>query len=161
MYKTVALFGANGNIGNPILHALTACKKRSFTIRAFIPPKSTLKYSGGGGDITTFSPDLASVSTQELAPFLEGVDVVVSAVGSALLPRQHVIQDAAAQAGVRRFYISEFGMQQVLRLPGVEVGVVHPVGARLLASLASTASIGSAAVARRADAVGAVRCEPG
>ena len=131
-FKTIALFGANGQMGNPIFHALISCKDQSFKILAFIRPNSTLKYDGDTSTITIHCVDLARISAETLSVLLQDVDVVVSALGGSLLPRQRVIQDAVVQAVVKRFYPSEFGMHQISRLPDAGVGIIHPVRAPTL-----------------------------
>ncbi|PHH89620.1 hypothetical protein CDD83_5636 [Cordyceps sp. RAO-2017] len=73
---TVALFGANGNIGNAILHALASCQEREFKIIAFVRPNASLRYRGDARAIVSLSPDLATVSVHDLSPMLLGVDVV-------------------------------------------------------------------------------------
>lgn len=58
------------------------------------------------------------------------MDVVISALnGKKALEAQGGIQDAAWDAGVRRFFPSEFGLGMVYRLPGDEYGYgyLHPV----------------------------------
>ncbi|KAI2486253.1 NAD-binding protein [Pyrenophora tritici-repentis] len=37
-----------------------------------------------------------------------------------------MIQDAAADAGVKRFYPSEYGFHQIYRKPNDPMGYIHP-----------------------------------
>jgi hypothetical protein len=69
-----------------------------------------------------------NIATDDLAALLadEKVDVVFSALGGKILAKQNVVQDAAAKAGARRFYPSEFGMHHVVWLPDGDV-YLNPV----------------------------------
>jgi hypothetical protein len=125
-FRNVALFGANGNIGNAILHALVACKEKSFHILCIISPKSELKYFGDRRAIEVRKLDLAIAAEEEIAKVLDGIDVVLNALSGTVLQRQQCIQDAAAKAGVRRFYPSEFGMHHIPVLPR-HGPFLHPV----------------------------------
>jgi N-acetyl-gamma-glutamylphosphate reductase len=125
-FKTVALFGANGQIGSTILRALLNCRKQTFHIIQFIPPGAQSR-SQPADNLETKNIDLDAVSRQELASALKGVDVVVSAVNGKALESQGLIQDAAADAGVKRFYPSEYGFHQIYRKPGDPRGYLHPV----------------------------------
>jgi hypothetical protein len=51
---------------------------------------------------------------------------VVSALNGPALKAQATIQDAAADAGVKRFYPSEFGFHQIYRKPNDPMGYIHP-----------------------------------
>ncbi|KAJ4399600.1 hypothetical protein N0V91_009344 [Didymella pomorum] len=80
-FGTIALLGANGQIGDRIFNAQVSSKHKDFKIIAFAPPGS---------------------ESQQLAQDLEGVDATTALNGSAL-EAQGTIQDAAADAGVQRF----------------------------------------------------------
>ncbi|RAH76694.1 hypothetical protein BO86DRAFT_443031 [Aspergillus japonicus CBS 114.51] len=107
--RTIALFGANGQVGKAALEALMRCKD---------PPIHIL----------AFRVDLNIVACNNLATILADgkADVVISALGGQIINEQGLVQDAAAQAGVKRFYPSEFGMHQVVWLPD-EPAYVHPI----------------------------------
>ncbi|SCV33671.1 uncharacterized protein FFB14_04632 [Fusarium fujikuroi] len=122
---TVALFGANGTLGNRILHTLIVYPERPFDLVAFIRPESSLKIDHWVSNLTVYGVDLTLVDADNLNLMLAGVDVVVSAVGSAVLPYQQVIQDDAAKAGVRRFYPSSFGMPQVVRFEAQDFSMIN------------------------------------
>lgn len=133
---TVALLGANGQFGNAILHALLSCKEKNFNIVAFISPKADLKSNADVRKVKVVRMDLLTATVAEIAAALKGVEVVLSAVGGNILPRQLEIQDAAAEAGVRRFFPSEFGMHQVVQVPGMGgTSFVHPVCCKQIFSL--------------------------
>lgn len=119
----IALFGANGQIGERILQALISSKRQTFEIIAFIPPDSELQQSGNV-KVKTF--DLERATRDSLAKDLEGVDAVVSALNGPALEAQGTIQDAAADAGIKRFYPSEFGFHQTYRKPNDPLGYIHP-----------------------------------
>jgi uncharacterized protein YbjT (DUF2867 family) len=124
-FKTVALFGANGQIGERILNALLSCKRHTFNVIAFIPPGIELQQASNANlDVRTF--DAKDASREGLVKELEGVEAVVSALNGPALKAQAVIQDAAADAGVKRFVPSEFGFHQIYRKPNDPMGYIHP-----------------------------------
>ncbi|KAF7588649.1 hypothetical protein BBP40_005431 [Aspergillus hancockii] len=134
--QKVALLGANGQIGNAILHALFSCKEQAFDIIAFIPPNSSLKFYGDARKIAIKDIDLAQATIADLVAAFAGASVLVSALGGKLLSRQGLIQDAAEIAGVRRFYPSEFGMHHVVQMPNHDV-YIHPTWAQKIRCLDS------------------------
>lgn len=133
-FKTIALFGANGQIGNCILRALLGCKRQSFTIIAFISPNKKLQIAEQAQHVETYAFDLTTARREDLAAALKDVDVVVSALNGKALEAQGLIQDAAADAGVKRFYPSEYGMHNIYRKPGDPRGYIHPVSPPLFIS---------------------------
>ncbi|OJD31683.1 nad-binding protein [Diplodia corticola] len=126
-FETIALFGANGQIGQRILERLSHNPTHNFTVRAFIPPDDDLACAGNDHKtvIKSFDPD--DSLRQGLARDLEGADVVISALSGRALDAQPLIQDAAADAGVKRFYPSEYGMHLIYRKPDDPWGYLHPV----------------------------------
>jgi hypothetical protein len=75
-------------------------------------------------EVKTF--DAKEVTRENIAQDLQGVDVVVSALNGSALKTQAIIQDAAADAGVKRFYPSEFGFHHIYRKPNDPMGYIHP-----------------------------------
>ena len=125
-YKTIALFGANGQIGDRILNALLNTVRHEFEIIAFIPPNSQLQTGQNAKNVSTKTFDLTKIKREELTSELQGVDAVVSALNGKALEIQSTIQDAAADAGVKRFVPSEYGMHHIYRKPGDPKGYIHP-----------------------------------
>jgi uncharacterized protein YbjT (DUF2867 family) len=124
-FKTIALFGANGQIGERILNALLAIKRHTFNVIAFVPPGSGVQQlSNAKVEVKTF--DAKDATRENIAKDLQGVDVVVSALNGSALKAQAIIQDAAADAGVKRFYPSEFGFHHIYRKPNDPMGYIHP-----------------------------------
>jgi nucleoside-diphosphate-sugar epimerase len=132
-FETVALFGAGGQIGRNILEALVTCKKTRFKrVVCFDKSASGIALFSDESNVTVKEIDLANVSKAELAKDLEGIQAVVSALNGPALEAQPKIQDAAADAGVKRFYPSEYGMHHIYRKPagpgsGSDWGYVHPM----------------------------------
>jgi len=127
-FSTVALFGANGQIGTCILQALLGCKKQSFEVTCFIPPDSPAPPSATDlSNVHIREIDLTKTSKEELGKVLKGIDVVVSALNGPALEAQYKIQDAAADVGVKRYYPSEYGMHHIYRKPDDPQGYMHPV----------------------------------
>ncbi|KAG9389031.1 isoflavone reductase family protein [Pyrenophora tritici-repentis] len=124
-FHTIALFGANGQISEHILHALVSSKRpgHEFTVVAFIQPGTRLQ-DQNNVVIKTF--DVEKATRGELSKDLKGVDVIVSALNGPALEGQTMIQDAAADAGVKRFYPSEYGFHQIYRKPNDPMGYIHP-----------------------------------
>jgi N-acetyl-gamma-glutamylphosphate reductase len=124
-FTTIALFGANGQIGERILNALLSNKQHKFKVLAFVPPETELQQSSHDNvDVKVF--DLKKLNKDELAKDLHGVEAVVSALNGPALDAQATIQDSAAAAGVKRFYPSEYGFHHIYRKPGDSMGYIHP-----------------------------------
>jgi uncharacterized protein YbjT (DUF2867 family) len=125
-FQSIALFGANGQIGERILQALLACKRpgHTFKITAFIPPGTKLQQESANVTVKHF--DAEKTDRESLAKALDGVEAVVSALNGPALKAQATIQDAAADAGVKRFYPSEYGSHQIYRKPNDPMGYIHP-----------------------------------
>jgi len=124
-FKKVVLFGSNGQIGEPILEALANCKTQSFDITAVISPNADQPSASKSPNVTVQSADI--FKKQDLVPLLKNADVVISALNGKGLEAQALIQDVAAEAGVKRFYPSEYGMHHIYRKPGDDTGHVHPM----------------------------------
>ncbi|KAJ5709448.1 NAD(P)-binding protein [Penicillium malachiteum] len=130
-YQTIALFGANGQVGKYVFNTLIEWKESEFRVIAFVSPNSDFRLNQYGGmKALEERLDLHKITVDDLAVILahHNVDVIVSTLGHAVINKQGVIQDAAAKAGVKRFYPSEFGMHQIPWFPG-EGGYLHPTWA--------------------------------
>lgn len=105
MFSRVAIAGATGNLGLPILEAvldagydvtvLSRIGGNSSKLRSY--PKLIIK-----------EVDFSSVKS--LARALEGVDAVVSCLATLAIGAQNPLIDASVSAGVKRFIPAEFGM---------------------------------------------------
>ncbi|KAL0563730.1 hypothetical protein V5O48_018332 [Marasmius crinis-equi] len=126
-FKNIALFGANGQIGDSIIRALLQCEHQKFQILAFIPPGSQLNSGESDDRVTVRDFNLNDLNTESLAQELQGVQVAISAVGGKALEAQTTIQDAAAKAAVQRYYPSEYGMHHIYRKSGDPQGYIHPM----------------------------------
>ena len=122
----IALFGANGQIGTRILQALLDHSK-GFTVTAFVQPGARLEQVGERRYVTIKEIDLQKTDRDDLAQVLQGHDAVVSALNGPALATQPLIQDAAADANVQRFYPSEYGMHHLYRRAGDEWAYMHPM----------------------------------
>ena len=120
----IALFGATGQIGRSILSALLDA---NFQVLQFITPGSESRAKPESPSLSTAVVDLGCISRDDLASILSGVQTVICALNGKSLEAQQLIQDAAWDAGVRRFYPSEFGMHHIYRKPGDTFGYIHPV----------------------------------
>lgn len=125
--RNIALFGANGQIGTSILKSLINCKKQNFNILAITPPDAPKPHGADREDIRVKAMDLLNTSRQEMVQTLSGIDAVVSALNGPVLEAQRTIQDAAADAGVKRFIPSEYGMHHIYRKPNDPKGYIHPL----------------------------------
>jgi len=105
----VALAGATGNVGLPILDALLEANHPVVVLtRKDSSNNSKLPNSS---NITVKEVDYNSVS--ELTAALEDVKVVVSTLATAVVGAQDPLIDASIAAGVERFLPSEFGSDTV------------------------------------------------
>ena len=101
----VALAGATGNLGGPILKALLAANFRV----------TVLSRRGGNSSKLAPHPNLTIKEvdfscTQSLTAALDGVQVVVSCLATLAIGCQNALIDASVAAGVTRFIPAEFGM---------------------------------------------------
>lgn len=101
----VALAGATGNLGMPVLEALLGAE---FCV-------IVLSRIGGNSSKLAPHPNLTIVevdfnSTQSLIAALQEAEVVVSCLATLALGSQNPLIDASVAAGVRRFIPAEFGM---------------------------------------------------
>ncbi|KAI5918817.1 oxidoreductase CipA-like protein [Camillea tinctor] len=101
----VALAGATGNLGTPILQALL---NAGFSV-------TTLSRKGGNSsrlkphsNLTIREVDFHSV--ESLTQALLGTQVVISCLATLAIGSQNPLIDAAVAAGVQRFIPAEFGM---------------------------------------------------
>ncbi|CAI7630615.1 unnamed protein product [Penicillium glandicola] len=126
--QCIALFGANGQVGRHVFNTLIGWKEPEFKVVAFVSPTSDFDLSDYSEvKATVERVDLNDATVDDLAVTLAShkVDVVVSTLGRQVITKQGIIQDAAAKAGVKRFFPSEFGMHQIPWFPG-EGGYLHP-----------------------------------
>lgn len=99
--KAVAVAGASGSVGEPIVKALI---EAGFTVTALTraDSKSTLPSS-----VKVANVDYNDL--ESLTAALKGQDALVSTLGTASVDQQFKLVDAALAAGVRRLIPSEFG----------------------------------------------------
>lgn len=129
-FKIVAVFGAEGQIGRRIYNALVESEQQSFGVLAFVPPGTAYTPRRESRNVVRKAVDVTSVTKRDLMMALRGVDVVISALSGEAIEYQGLIQDAAADAGVKRFYPSEYGMHHIYKESGKDWGYVHPVSCR-------------------------------
>ncbi|KAL6715008.1 hypothetical protein ACLMJK_007269 [Lecanora helva] len=102
-FKNIAVVGATGNLGPHIISALLS---HHFAVTVLTRPTSTstpnfppaVRVFRGNYDDPVF-----------LASAFKGIDVVILTVGVEFIPRQGILVEAGAKAGVRRVVPSEFG----------------------------------------------------
>ncbi|KEF53485.1 uncharacterized protein A1O9_10460 [Exophiala aquamarina CBS 119918] len=104
----IALAGATGNLGVPILKALL---EGQFSV-------TVLSRRGGNSSKLTSHPNLKIEEVdfdcvQSLTAALQGVEVVVSCVSTLAIGNQNSLIDASVAAGVKRFVPAEFGMDSL------------------------------------------------
>ncbi|OAA36000.1 nmrA-like family protein [Beauveria brongniartii RCEF 3172] len=96
---TVAIIGANGNLGQAVLPSISA----SFEVTVITREEST----------SVFPPNVKVVKTKytedKLAKALHGQDAVLCLIDAGALQAENLIINAAASAGVKWFIPSEFG----------------------------------------------------
>ncbi|KIW16470.1 hypothetical protein PV08_06524 [Exophiala spinifera] len=105
MSTKVAVAGGTGNLGPQVVNALLAANY-SVTVLTRTGSSSTSKLPKSP-QLKVAEVDYSSVAS--LSEVLQGQDVVVSTLGSAVIGGQKPLIDAAVAAGVKRFIPSEFG----------------------------------------------------
>ena len=93
---------ASGDLGVPVLNALL--KSGKFNVTAVKRSSSSARFPDS---VKVRTADLSSVESTTAA--FQGQDAVVSTVGTAGLPGQTVLVEAAVAANVKRFLPSDFG----------------------------------------------------
>ncbi|TFK45385.1 NAD(P)-binding protein [Heliocybe sulcata] len=124
--QNIAIFGATGNIGQHIFQALLHPQISGYnpTLTVFLRP--------GSSQAASF-PDTVRVQEADLsdpahlANALKGIDVVISALNGPVIDAQKGLFEASLEAGVKRFYPSEWGFHNIYRKPGDDWGHVHPL----------------------------------
>jgi uncharacterized protein YbjT (DUF2867 family) len=99
--KSVAVSGASGSLGSPLLKALIDA---GFEVTALTRASSSATFPS---EVKVVKVDYDSV--EDLTTALSGQDAVVSTVGFAGMLGQTILVDAAIAAGVKRIIPSEFG----------------------------------------------------
>ncbi|RAK73804.1 NAD(P)-binding protein [Aspergillus fijiensis CBS 313.89] len=131
----IALLGPTGQIGQAIMRALLTTTPHHVLQIAAPQSESSARdqvksfTSDQSQRLSTAVVDLLSATPENLTPHLTGVEIVISALNGKALAAQRAVQDAAAHAGVKRFYPSEYGMHHIYRPPGEDdqMGYLHPI----------------------------------
>ena len=119
--KYIAVFGANGQLGQSIIAALLGWKKQTFNVLAVIPPKTPEpSVPDSKQDYRCSDISLFNASQGQLKIELKGIDAVLSALNGKAFESQPLIPDGAADAGVKLFYPSEYGFHQTYRKPSAD-----------------------------------------
>ncbi|KAH8703259.1 hypothetical protein BGW36DRAFT_369059 [Talaromyces proteolyticus] len=108
MALKIALAGATGNLGGPVLKALLHANLHVTVLSRIGGNSSKI---APHSNLTVKEVDFNSV--QSLVPALEGVEVVVSCLATLAIGSQNPLIDAAEAVGVRRFIPAEFGMDSL------------------------------------------------
>lgn len=99
---------ATGNLGKYILKALQQAQPAFQSIRVLTRSAASASTAVQGPGIEIREVDYSS--HESLVAALQGMDAVVSAIGTESVAGQEAIVDAAAEAGVRFFVPSQFGL---------------------------------------------------
>jgi hypothetical protein len=111
MTQSILIIGATGNIGHPISQALANHRNSFSKIGALTSEKSLNEKKEKFDELRQqgFEIVLGDIEDKKsLVTAFQGWDVVVSALNVMLVDKQYTIIDAAVEAGVKRFYPSEF-----------------------------------------------------
>jgi uncharacterized protein YbjT (DUF2867 family) len=101
----IALAGATGNLGLPVLSALLSA---GYSVTALTRIGGKASKLPSNANLTVAPVDFTSVAS--LSPALDGVQVVVSCFATAALGSQIPLIGASVTAGVTRFIPADFGM---------------------------------------------------
>ncbi|KAK0649856.1 hypothetical protein B0T16DRAFT_325231 [Cercophora newfieldiana] len=99
--KTVAVIGASGNVGAPVVQALLSA---GYTVSAITRTTSTSTFPPS---VNVIKADLTSL--ESLTSAFTGQDAVIATIAASEIGNQTLLVDAAVAAGVKRFIPSEFG----------------------------------------------------
>jgi len=99
--KTVAIAGANGVLGRPVLEELL---RQGYAVTILSRPHSSSTYPDNVKVAATDFKDKASI-----VEALEGQDAFISTIGSGSGMDAVLLAEAAVEAGVKRYIPSEFG----------------------------------------------------
>ena len=104
----VALAGATGNLGIPILEIL---------LDAQLPVTVLSRVGGNSSKLTRYSnlviKQVDFNDSESIRPALEGISVVISCLATLAIGSQNALIDASCAAGVQRFIPAEFGMDSL------------------------------------------------
>jgi putative NADH-flavin reductase len=107
-FQSVCLIGASGNLGKYILqHLLSSPQKFNVTVLA---RKSSSATYPENVKVVKVSDDYPA---EELKSAFKGVDVVVASLAMAGMHEQYKIIDACYAAGVKRYFPTEFGLDDL------------------------------------------------
>jgi len=115
-FTTIAIFGATGNVGKSITKAILA--KEDFKVKIFTRP-DTLENPDKKALFDGFRSSGAQIvgidikNVDEVAKELEGTQVVLSNLSGIAVGNQELLIKAAQKAGVKRFYPSEYGIDDI------------------------------------------------
>ncbi|EQB47932.1 hypothetical protein CGLO_12871 [Colletotrichum gloeosporioides Cg-14] len=104
-YARIALAGATGNLGGPILKVLLDA---GFRVTALTRNGGNLSRLPIHSGLDIMEVDINSA--ESLLPALAGIDVVISCLATLAIGGQKPLIDAAVSAGVKVFIPAEFGM---------------------------------------------------
>ncbi|GAB1193923.1 hypothetical protein APSETT444_003160 [Aspergillus pseudonomiae] len=99
--RNVAIAGASGDLGTPVLNALIESNKFNITVLTRHSSKAQFPAT-----VRVIPVDYNSLP--ELTTALNGQDAIISTLTTAAMDVQHTLIDAAIAAGVKRFIPSEF-----------------------------------------------------
>jgi hypothetical protein len=104
-FQKIAIFGAGGtNIGHHVLEALV--KDPGFTVTVLVRESSKSTFASNIA-VTRIADDFPYAALVEA---LQGHDVLISAVGPEAKDAEYKLVEAAIEAGVRRFFPTEYGL---------------------------------------------------
>ncbi|KAF1821835.1 NAD(P)-binding protein [Dissoconium aciculare CBS 342.82] len=132
-YKTVAIVGASGSLGAPLLERLL----KSDFVRIRVLKRASSK-STFPANVEVVDVDFSSLDS--ITEALRGQDVLVSTITMEALGDQIKYIDAAIAAGVKRFLPSEFGSN--LEVPSVRRLPVYATKVKVQDYLAQKAAEG-------------------
>lgn len=104
----VALAGASGNLGIPVLEALLSANLSVTALTRKGGKSSKFQHYPG---LTIKEIDFNDPDS--IQPAVEGVTVVISCLATLAIGSQNALIDASCAAGVRRFIPAEFGMDSL------------------------------------------------
>ena len=115
-YKTVAVLGASGLLGKPVVKQLGGAgfdlvlvSRDSSKLDSAFPGLKAKLVQAEASDSKALQEAFKGIESCSRDLMTAGVDAIVSLVGAPALTQQKQFIDAAVIAGVKRFISSEFG----------------------------------------------------
>ncbi|KAJ3378780.1 hypothetical protein HDU80_002703 [Chytriomyces hyalinus] len=130
-FKNIAVVGGTSTIGQALIKNLLTTKGEFDAVILLTrdpESKASKELAALGAETRKIPSELSSEAIPALADSLKGIDALVSVIGAAGVSDQVHLIHASVQAGVKRFFPSEYGIDLDLHAPSIPfVGAKVPI----------------------------------